>query len=90
MEQHPEQVRRAIAILNKWNLKFNFGKIYIWYKRMRLLVHVFGGDIRATDPDKIDDVFDTLVHKIVKQLAAFLGLTNYLLVYIPLYGTLAA
>lgn len=89
-EDHPKHLRQAIEILNKWNLKLNFEKTHVGYTRLRLLGHVLGGDTRAPDPDKIDDVFSCPRPETVRQLAAFLGLTNYLRDYIPLYSTLAA
>lgn len=89
-EDHPSHLRRAIEILNKWNLKLNLDKTHIGYTRMRLLGHVISGDSRAPDPDKVKEVFDFPRPETVRQLAAFLGLTNYLRNYIPLYSTLAA
>jgi hypothetical protein len=87
---HPKHVKKAIEILNKWNLKLNIKKTHIGFTRLRMLGHVLSGESRAPDPDKIDDVFDCPKPETVKQLAAFLGLTNYLRDYIPLYSTLAA
>jgi hypothetical protein len=89
-KDHAQHVRRAISLLNKWNLKLNIDKSHFGYTRMRLLGHVLSGDSRAPDPDKIKEINDFPRPQNVGQLHAFLGMTNFLRDYIPCYSALAA
>lgn len=87
---HAAHLKRAISLLNKYNLKLGIPKCHIGYTRLRMLGHVLSGHTRAPDPDKVREINDFPKPEKVRQLCAFLGMTNFLRIYIPCYSTLAA
>jgi hypothetical protein len=89
-EDHGAHLRRAIELLNKYNLKLGIKKCHFGFTRLRMLGHVLSGETRAPDPDKVQEVNDFPRPEKVRQVSAFLGMLNYLRVYVPCYATLAA
>ena len=71
------------------NLKISPSKCKLFQNSIRFLDHVISKDGIQTDPDKIAAVNSYPVPKTVKQVRAFLGLTEFYRKFIPSFGKIA-
>lgn len=90
MEDHARKVRRIIELLNKYNLRLNLDKCNFGYTAVNVLGHFLSGDTRRLDPAKMSAVQKWPEPRTGKEIERFLGFTNYLRDFIPMYAELAA
>ena len=89
-EDHIRQVCNILKLLNKFSLRINMDKCYFGYTAVNVLGHLLSGTTKSPDPSKRNAVQDWQVPTTGNDIESFLGFTNYLRQYIPLYADIAA
>lgn len=90
VEEHVGHLDRVIRRLTSYHLRLKPEKCHFAFRRLRVLGHVLSGTTRAIDHEKLSCLMTYPVPTSGKQVQAFLGFTNYLREYVPLYARLAA
>lgn len=90
LEEHIEHVRIVLDILTKVNLKLNLEKCHFGFQCIQALGHLITGDSRHPEPNKLAKMQSWVKPTTGKQVMSFLGFTNYLRDYIPLYSSIVA
>ena len=90
LRRHTNDVIAVIERLTRWGLRVNWEKSHFFYKKIAYLGHLVSGESREIQPQKLKKIFDWPRPTTGKQVMAYLGLTNYLRDYCPLYAALAA
>jgi hypothetical protein len=90
VEQHAELVNQVLKRLNKHNLKVNRQKCHFGFRRVLMLGHMLSGTTRELDPLKIATAAKWADLTTGKSVQRFLGFTNFLRDYIPLYSKITA
>jgi hypothetical protein len=88
VEEHKRLVEEVLRRLNLHCLRVNRDKCHFGYKRVLMLGHLVSGTTRAMDPLKRKQALAWTVPKTAKDVQRFLGFTNYIRDYIPLYAKL--
>ena len=85
--KHLEHLRTIFEMFRKANLKLNPEKCKFFRKQVQYLGFIFSADGVKSDSKKTNIVRNYPTPKKVKDLRAFLGLTNYFRKYILNYAT---
>lgn len=90
VQLHIDQLNAVIQLLTAHNIRLKIEKCRFGFSRIRILGHIISGESRGLDPEKISVLEKYPKPTCGKQIMAFLGFSNYLRDYIPLYSELLA
>ena len=90
LEDHIKHVKIVLDLLTKVNLKLNIDKCHFGFTCIQALGHLITGDSRFPEPSKLQRMQKWVIPTTGKQMMSFLGFTNYLRDYIPLYASIVA
>ena len=90
IQDHILAVRRVLALLNKYNLRINAKKCFFGYKAVLVLGHVLSSTTKSVDRSKISALECWPSPTTGKDIESFLGFTNYLRDFVPLYAEISA
>jgi transposase InsO family protein len=88
-EAHAEVLGKVIDALTKWGMKMNVDKCQVGMKKARVLGHLISNETATVDPVKSDTLKNLTRPKKGTQVESFLGFTNFLRDYIPMYASIA-
>ena len=89
-EEHGLLVAEVLRRLNQHGLRLNVDKCHFAYKKVLLLGHYLSGSERGVDPLKARQAIAWPELKSGKDVSSFLGFTNFVREYIPMYAEFAA
>jgi hypothetical protein len=88
-DTHPEDVKKVLKALRKWNLKVKLAKCAFGVAETTFLGHIMSpGKIRM-DPEKVSSITTWPTPKSVRDVQSFLGLANYYRRFIKDFAALA-
>jgi transposase InsO family protein len=87
---HISHLSQILSTANKYNLRFNWDKVQIGFRKLAILGHIVSGSTMEIDPSKMDLLLSIPRPSTGPQVESLLGLASYLRQYIPLYSTLLA
>src|SRR3989338_2872350 len=90
VEDHIIHLNQVIRSLNNVNLRLRLEKCEIGMQKLLILGHVVTGHSISPDPFKLSTLLTLPAPRTGKQLESFLGFTNYLRSFVPLYAQIAA
>ena len=90
IEDHADQVIQVLTVLNQWKLRINRSKCFFGYTTVNVLGHLLSGDSKQPDPAKLQTLARWPQPKTGSDIESFLGFTNYLRDFVPLYSSVAA
>lgn len=88
--EHAEHIRCVLRCLNRHNLRINIDKCAFGYRQLNILGHIFTAGTLRPDRVKLASIQNFPTPSSPRQLRSFLGMANYLRMYVPLYSSVAA
>ena len=89
IQDHIEAVKKVLALLNLYKLRINVKKCFFGYKAVLVLGHVLSSTTKSVDMTKISALEDWPRPTTGKHIESFLGFTNYLRDFVPLYAEIS-
>lgn len=89
-EEHGQLVAEVLRRLNAHGLRLSVDKCHFAYKKVLLLGHYLSGSERSVDPLKARQALAWPEPRNGKDVSSFLGFTNFVREYIPMYADFAA
>jgi transposase InsO family protein len=89
-DEHGKLLAEVMRRLNKHNLRLNVDKCHIGFRKVLLLGHYLSGGERSVDPLKANQALAWPEPVCGKDIERFLGFTNYVRDYVPMYAEMAA
>ena len=90
VEEHIQHLNQVIRALNSVKLRLRLEKCEIGMQKLLILGHIVTGRSISPDPFKLSTLLTLPAPRTGKQLESFLGFTNYLRSFVPLYAQIAA
>lgn len=88
--EHAKHVVQVIERFTQYGLRLNAKKCSFGATRIRMLGFVVEGYTKRVDPRKVRSIVERGRPRSKKELAAWIGLANYLREFIPLYARIVA
>ena len=89
-EDHMRHLKAVLDTIHKANFYLNLSKCKFFQKRVLYLGNVVGNGERAPDPDKVKALLEHPEPTTATELRAFLGIGNYLSVYLKDWSKLTS
>ena len=89
IQDHIIAVKKVLALLNRYKLRINIKKCFFGYKAVLVLGHVLSSTTKSVDMTKISALGDWPRPTTGKHIESFLGFTNYLRDFVPLYAEIS-
>src|SRR5947209_13998780 len=88
LKEHNHHVKLVLQKLEDYSLKVDLNKLEFDQEEVEFLRHIIGKNGIRMDPRKVQSVLEWPTPKNLKDLQAFLGLTNYYRRFIKSYSTI--
>jgi len=82
-KEHEEALSKVVEQARKLNIKFNLKKLQFEVNEVRFLGMIFSEKGIKPDPDRVKSIIQLNTPQNIKQLQSFLGMVNYLRLFIP-------
>lgn len=82
-QEHDEALKQVVKQARKLNIKFNLNKLQYEKNEVKFLGMVFNEKGITPDPERVKSIVELKIPQNIKQLQSFLGMVNYLRLFIP-------
>lgn len=82
-QEHDEALEQVVKQVRKSNIKFNLNKLQYGKSEVHFSGMIFSEQGIAPDPERVKSVVELKIPQNTKQLQSFLGMVNYLQIFIP-------
>lgn len=82
-KEHEEALNKVVEQARKLNIKFNLKKLQFEVNEVRFLGMIFSEKGIKPDPDRVKSIIQLSTPQNIMQLQSFLGMVNYLRLFIP-------
>ena len=90
VEEHTVHLQKIISLLTKWNLRLAAAKCDLFCSQLRALGFVINGEELKVCPGRCARILEIPTPTTGRQIAAFLGATNFIREHIPNYAQVTA